>query len=685
MSAPLARRLAKSRRPPLLYPSLAVRLGVDSGVHRLLETPLVANGAEGSSILRFNAADAAPGGWPEVGGAVTLALASGSPTYDVASPFLESTEVGVTLNNSPFVDPGTVVGNLGLLDSAFELAWIVPAARGNVVGKYNNATTLGWFSDSYNNLLYFRIADGAGHTAAVAAQGFNAGELHYATGFCNHDVASAAGMQMFLGRAASGAGADPSGVGSADNTKPLSIGVLDGSVIPLTGTILYLALHSRADWFAGAGDAAEWLAIHKERHALLFGSRPMISWGGGTGPVAAGSTTPAYQRKVTGGVTRLHYIGAGAPRFERVLDADGREFIGALVEPGAINALFPSDPGGWTRSDAGDSFAADAADPAGGTSAASWVLSATSGAHALNSAAGGRIASGTACLSVLAKNGPLAKNWICLAPNGGSCWATFNMLTGEFGSMAGAAAIEGLPAEHYGDAWWLFSFVHTAANIAPMIYAADGPADLTVQGDASAVYAYMWGAQLEAGAWHSSRIVTATTAVTRAADSPLRYDLTNILTHGSQGAIRFSFLAPATPQTLGILLSLDDASEANRIEFGIYGPDFGASSGYVYAISRKAGGTDGDCAPIVNRADNRVHDVMISWCEGIFDLWVDGVLTRDASCTPPLGSVLTRLNLGSSYGSSWQCGPVMVGSDVKISPRYQSSWTRQWSGWTVLP
>lgn len=687
MRAPLARQLVKSRRPPPIYPSLAVRSGIDSGVHRLLETPLSINGAVGSTILRWVGSQAAAGGWPEYAAGGTLTVEAGTPTFNAPSPYLGALDGGCKFpGSSRFVAPSAGLGAWGTNDFVIEAVVIGGAAsngrlfwRGDGAssahsyGLIQKATTINFnLRTETPSWVEFSVPCVAGQCVHLLILGDRSGS---ATGY---------------GNAVAGSALDISGY-AAYTDYPVAF-TLGGGAVDWDGTILYWSIHHRA---SGWLDSHLQPALALQRLSLLFGSRPLFSWGGATGPTACGSTTPAYQRKTTASVQRLHYIGAGAPRFERVLDADGRELVGALVEPGESNYATNSTALVGTEF-SNNTLTPSAAVAPDGSATMTRLVEKTSVATPHGRCVGSIASALNDVFSVSCyvrdAGDRLAGVGLCCANHGVVSMAIVNPATGEVGSyinshhaLVGTVGVERLDSGLYRLNARFMDNLGSCGSQMCFYGLADSLSSGSFAGDAVAHPngALFWGAQFSKSSLPapSSLIVTGAAAATRLADT-LRYDLTHVLS-GAQGAVRFRFLAPAPPQVVAVLLSLDEGVGDNRIEVDLYGKVFGATSGYVSAISRKAAGTDGDCAPAGNLADNRIHEVMISWCEGRFDFWVDGALTRDTSCTPPLGSSLTRLNIGASYAASWQCGPVLVG-DLKVSPRYQSSWTRRWTGFSVL-
>lgn len=691
MSSPLARRLAR-RQPPPICPSQAVRSGVDSGVHRLLNTPMVINGVDPGALTVIGSQGAA-GGWPLYETPANgFELQAGTALgYAAASPLLGSLEGGVQFAGAGggwFRYTDALLGDVALEDQTVEALYKTGGGSGHIWGKRNNGG-VGWSLQESSGNILFLLYDLTHLLVLTASPAVTAGQIVHILACINRNENSTNGARLYVS-AVDAANGNPSAVTSTTNAARLAIGASPDGGLICNGTLFFGSLRKRTDWHqAGAAGPTEWLALAKARTALVFGARPVISWGGATGPTACGSTTPAHARKVTAGVTRLHYLGAGAPRFERVLDADGREFVGAHVDPGESNYATNCTALAGTEFSNNTLTAAAAVAPDGNTSMTRLVEK-TSAASPHGRYIGSLASALNDVFSVSCHvrdaADRLAGVGLCCANHGVVSMAIVNPATGEVGSyvnshhaLVGSVGVERLDSGLYRLNARLKDNFGCGSQM--LWYGlAESLSSGSFAGDATGHPngALFWGAQFSKAniTWPTSLIVTAGSSATRVADSPVRYSLTNILS-GAQGAVRFRFLSPAAPAVSVVLLSLDDGSANNRLEIGL------GTTGALSALSRKAAGTDGDCAPATNRSDNRIHEVMLAWIDGALDLWVDGVLTRDTSVTPPAGATLTALNIGADNAAANQCGPTLVG-DVKISPRYQSSWTRRWSGFRVL-
>lgn len=631
-------------------PSLAGRGGIDSGVHRLLETPLVCGGVAMTRVLAHVAFDATTAAWTaRFGQALSIAGAGADPVVDLDSPHLGSLDELLRWMAGKYYQAGdNAYGNCGSDDIVLEwLGWLTSGGKTHL-SKF--AANKGYQLDTVGSTANLAIANGAGYTY-VATAALTVGAIN----LCHWFLRRATSGQAYRWGARSGAAVDISArAGDSDAAAAFTLGASTAGGALADGGVGIVQI------WRGVLDTHLQDTVAAQRAALLSGSRPLISCAGATSLAAGGSTSPAHQRKVTSGVTRLHYMGAGAPRFERVTDADGREFVGAYVEAGATQALYPAIPKTWTKSDAGDSFAADVAGPNGVDEAAAWVLSATSGNHALTSS--GTIAAGnTAVYWAVVKNGPLAKNWIALAPDGAGIIAYFNLATGASGGHAGANWLaQGIVS--LGGGWYLCWVRHTTAGLTARIYAADGDGDITLAGDAATVAYYLWHAQLELGSYPSSAIKSTTGSVVRAADAPHR--ISGAAHFGPKGFSLFGevLCAVFTPSRNHHLWTAYKSGSAATE----YVKCFIDTAGKLNVTSATAAGAAGAVITAGALNDNVVRKYCVSFGENRLRLWVDGAeVTKDVAVN--LVADLDTLDFGADEGAANQAGPgVWPGSRYQL-------------------
>tara|TARA_R110000822_G_scaffold49495_6_gene129728 strand:- start:1369 stop:2640 length:1272 start_codon:yes stop_codon:yes gene_type:complete len=191
---------------------------------------------------------------------------------------------------------------------------------------------------------------------------------------------------------------------------------------------------------------------------------------------------------------------------------------GLLIEESRINRRSYSeqfDNAAWTKTASSISANATTA-PDGTTTADKLVEDSTSAQHYVVGQVTG-IAITTYTVSFFAK--AAGRDWIFLTEgNNITASAWFNLSTGAVGTVSGNGSPSATITD-YGNGWYRCTMTATVIagtfNVQLRLGAADTVG--TYQGDGTSG-AYIWGAQLEAGAFATSYIPTTTAAVTRNAD-----------------------------------------------------------------------------------------------------------------------------------------------------------------------
>jgi len=210
---------------------------------------------------------------------------------------------------------------------------------------------------------------------------------------------------------------------------------------------------------------------------------------------------------------------AGIPRVE--YDADGNR-LGLLVEEARTNLVTRSesfDNSAWTKVEG--SITADTITAPDGTSTADFFVPSTNnvGNHLVRDAI--NVSSAQHSWSVFAKAG--GYSWIRLIHDDGddvSHSAYFDLNNGAVGAVSGSATAS---ITDVGNGWYRCSVTASAAASASstqnqFIYVAEGNGDVNFAGNGTSGV-YLWGAQLEVGAFPTSYIKSDSgTTTTRSAD-----------------------------------------------------------------------------------------------------------------------------------------------------------------------
>ena len=207
----------------------------------------------------------------------------------------------------------------------------------------------------------------------------------------------------------------------------------------------------------------------------------------------------------------LQTAASGVPRFDH--NPTTGESLGLLVEEARTNRLQYSeqfDNAYWTKDKA--AVASNAATAPDGTLTADLLYTTTSGVAYLYTGLGG-ISSASYTTTIYLKSAGFT--WAFVFAAQGNHYAFFNLVNGTVGTQTfGITAASISPV---GNGWYRCSVTQTATYLSFHVGAADanGSATSTPSGTSGI---YIWGVQLEAGAFPTSYIPTTSATVTRAAD-----------------------------------------------------------------------------------------------------------------------------------------------------------------------
>ena len=230
---------------------------------------------------------------------------------------------------------------------------------------------------------------------------------------------------------------------------------------------------------------------------------------------------------------------------------------GVLIEEARTNLLLRSqefDNAAWSKVEATVTANATAA-PDGTTTADALVESSTAAAiHYVLPASGVGTITATETLSVYAKSA--GRSWVLLQLGSGRT-AYFNVSTGVIGTTGGGttATITALA-----NGWYRCAISGVRdANLNNIIYLASGDGVVSYTGNGTSGL-FLWGAQLEAGAFPTSYIPTTAAAATRAADDMVLTGL-NV----RDGCTMYTEMLAPAGVTTDARIGLCDTSTSNQL------------------------------------------------------------------------------------------------------------------------
>lgn len=228
-----------------------------------------------------------------------------------------------------------------------------------------------------------------------------------------------------------------------------------------------------------------------------------------------------------------------------------------------------------------------------------------------------------------------------------------SLTDGATGSLiqSGGATDGAYWVEQLRGGWWRISVAGILGSATSVQFVALLAVDATATGatftgdGTSGVY--IWGAQLEVGAFPSSYIPTTTAAVARAGDV-CSIPVTDFPFNPAEGTLFLEFNLPAFGSSFPLLWSISDGTNNNRINMLYYN---GPTSPLLYGHIVSGGVNLGSIghASMVGAA-GAVQKILFTWKAGAQALIRNGAVINSGTLAIPAG--LTKLNIGSAHNGA---------------------------------
>ena len=368
---------------------------------------------------------------------------------------------------------------------------------------------------------------------------------------------------------------------------------------------------------------------------------------------AATAYTATTTASITNYIPQLLTAASGVARFDH--NPTTFESLGLLIEESRTNLLLRSDDFTATWNTAATSSVGSNVSiaPDGTQTGDKLIEAANTGQHyILQSATVSSATSYTA--TVYAKAGERQSIALRLIGSATYGQAFFNLLTGTVTQSAGTGAITSV-----GNGWYRCSITGTSDSTSTGVYINIGQTATSTSissytGDGYAGL-FLWGAQLEAGAFATSYIPTVASQVTRAADAASMTG-TNFSSwyNAGQGTLYAEANTYSVSTGNRTSFAINDATLANRIS---------VSHGSTKATVVNGGTTQmSQSIASVVFTDNTFSKVSVAYADNNGNASANGTLgTLDTAMTIP---VVTQLQIGTQVGLAV---PVLNGTIKKLA------------------
>lgn len=226
--------------------------------------------------------------------------------------------------------------------------------------------------------------------------------------------------------------------------------------------------------------------------------------------------------------------------------------------------------------------------------------------------------------------------WVRLELFSGGCF--FNLSNGTLGTASGATAT----ITSVGNGWYRCSVMATSASTTayPAIRLTTGNGVFGYAGNGSGLF--VWGAQLELGAYATSYIPTLAASATRGVDDATKTGITSLIGQ-TEGTLFLDFQGGAN-DSANHFIGFSDGTTGNRIVI------VRSSANTLYAQIR-VGGVEQALIQTVTLTENTRYKCAVAYKANDVVFYVNGAqVGTDTSATIPATSVFaTNTGVGSSY------------------------------------
>jgi hypothetical protein len=355
-----------------------------------------------------------------------------------------------------------------------------------------------------------------------------------------------------------------------------------------------------------------------------------------TGVLEFSSTTASEYRVsnvsvkevITSNVPRIDYKGGGCGKL--------------LLEPQRTNLVTYSeqmDNAAWNKTNATVTANATTS-PDGTTNADKLVETVASGEHAI-ARVGGMASAGTYSLSVYAKASERTR--IAIGNSSAGHYAIFDLSLGTIVQASQGTVTNGAISLIGANGFYRVSCTITVASAASAVLnlVSTGTTISYTGNGTSGIF--VWGAQLEAGAYPTSYIPTLASSVTRLADAAFKTGISSLI--GSVAGTMYVEVAALANDLSERRFALSDGTTGNVARVG-----FTSTSNRIIAVLYNGAN---QCVMTYDGADiTQTNKIAFTWSANDFALFVNGVQrASDVSGTTFSANTLTELQFNGGAGA----------------------------------